>query len=95
MPYEIRYSDEAFEQLKRLRAFDRVAILDQIERVLMVNPTLEGKATVKLLRQPAPTRCRLRVGEFRVFYDIEGETVSVLQILSKPESIAYLVGGEP
>ena len=40
MPYEIRYSNEAVEQLKKLRVFDRTAILDQIEQVLGVNPTI-------------------------------------------------------
>ena len=90
MPFEVRYSDEAVEQLRKLRAHDRAAIMDQIEQVLMVNPTLESKARVKLLRQPAPTQSRLRVGEFRVFYDVVQETVLVIQILSKEESIAYL-----
>ena len=90
MPFEVRYSDEAVEQLKKLRAYDRAAIMDQIEQVLMVNPTLESKARVKLLRQPAPTQYRLRVGEFRVFYDVIQETVLVIQILSKEEAIAYL-----
>ena len=42
MPYEIRYSSEAIDQLKGLRAFDRTAILDQIEQVLAVNPTTES-----------------------------------------------------
>ncbi len=93
MPFTLRYSDEALEQLKKMRPFDRAAILDQIEQILMVNPTLESKARVKLLRQPAPTQYRLRVGEFRVFYDVAGETVSVIQILSKEQAIAYL--GEP
>ena len=32
MPYEIRYSTEAVEQLKTLRVFDRTAILDQFAR---------------------------------------------------------------
>jgi mRNA-degrading endonuclease RelE of RelBE toxin-antitoxin system len=90
MRFEVRYSDEAVEQLKAFRAHDRAAIMDQIEQVLMVNPTLESKAKVKLLRQPAPTQYRLRVGEFRVFYDVVQEAVLVIQILSKEESIAYL-----
>ena len=90
MPYEVIYSDEAVEQLKKLRAFDRAAILDQIVQILMVNPTLESKGRVKLLRQPAPTQYRLRVGEFRVFYDVEEATVFIIQILSKEESIAFL-----
>jgi mRNA-degrading endonuclease RelE of RelBE toxin-antitoxin system len=92
MPYEIRYSDEAIEQLKGLRAFDRTAILDQIEQVLGVNPTIESKARIKRLREPAPTQYRLRVGEFRVFYDVEGQAVLVIQILSKQDCSAYLGG---
>jgi mRNA-degrading endonuclease RelE of RelBE toxin-antitoxin system len=90
MPFEVRYSDEAVEQLKKVRAYDRAAIIDQIEQILMVNPTLESKAKLKLLRQPAPTQYRLRVGEFRVFYDVVQEAVLVIQILTKEEAIAYL-----
>ena len=84
MPYEIRYSAEALAELRRLRKFDATAILDHIERVLTVNPTLESKARVKKLRQPAPTQYRLRVGEHRIFYDVEAEHVNVIRILSKP-----------
>jgi mRNA-degrading endonuclease RelE of RelBE toxin-antitoxin system len=90
MPVEVRYSDEAVEQLKKVRAYDRAAIIDQIEQILMVNPTLESKAKLKLLRQPAPTQYRLRVGEFRGFYDVVQEAVLVIQILTKEESIGYL-----
>ena len=90
MRYEIQYSDEALEQLKRLRAFDRATILDQIEQVLSVNPMLVSKARIKQLRQPAPTQFRLRVGEFRVFYDLDEQTVSVIQILTKEDSIKFL-----
>src|SRR5437762_2510424 len=32
MPFEVRYSDEAVEQLKAIRAHDRTAIMDQIEQ---------------------------------------------------------------
>ena len=90
MPYEIKYSDEAVEQLRRLRAFDRATVLDNIEQMLRVNPTTESKARVKKLRQPAPTEYRLRVGEFRVYYDVTPETVYVIQILGKEDAIAYL-----
>jgi mRNA-degrading endonuclease RelE of RelBE toxin-antitoxin system len=92
MPYEVRYSQEAVEQLKRLRAFDQAAILDQIEKVLSVNPMLESRARVKRLREPAPTQYRLRVGEFRIFYDVDQQTVLVVQVLGKQESIDYLGG---
>lgn len=92
MAYEAIYSDEAVERLKSIRAFDRAAILDQIERILTVNPTLESKARVKLLRQPAPTQYRLRVGEYRMFYEVdqEQEKVYVIQILSKQDAVDYI-----
>jgi mRNA interferase RelE/StbE len=92
MPYEIRYSIEAIEQLKKLRTFDSTAILDQIEQVLSVNPTAVSKSRIKRLRKPAPTQYRLRVGEFRVFYDVTEEAVLIIQILSKQDSIEYLGG---
>jgi mRNA-degrading endonuclease RelE of RelBE toxin-antitoxin system len=94
MPFAIRYSEVAVQQLRELLAFDRTAVLDQIEQVLAVNPTLESKARVKPLRPPAPTGYRLRVGEFRVFYDVnaEGQSVDVIQVLSKADAIAYLEG---
>lgn len=94
MPFELRYSEEAVNQLKALRAFDRAAVIDQIEKVLAVNPTLESKVGIKRLRQPAPTQYRLRVGEMRVFYDVDQDVVLIIQILSKQDSIGYL-GGTP
>ena len=92
MAYEVRYSNEALEQLKSLRAFDQTAILDQIEQVLSVHPSMESKARVKRLRQPSPTQYRLRVGEFRVFYDVDQVTVLIINVLSKTDSIGYLGG---
>ena len=92
MHYEIRYSNEAVDQLRTLRNFDRTAIFDQIEQVLAVNPTVTSKARIKRLREPAPTQYRLRVGGFRVFYDVEEETVLIIQILSKRDSLDYLGG---
>ena len=41
---------------------------------------------------PAPTQYRLRVGEFRVFYDVEQDTVLIIQILSKLDSFGFLGG---
>jgi len=94
MPYEIRYSNEAVEQLKKLRVFDRTAILDQIEQLLTVNPTIASKSRIEQLREPAPTQYRLRVGEFRVFDDVAEEAVFIIQVLSKQDSIDSL-GGSP
>jgi mRNA-degrading endonuclease RelE of RelBE toxin-antitoxin system len=92
MPFEVRYSTTAAKQLKRLRAFDRATILDEIERTLTTNPTMQSKTKVKKLRQPAPTQYRPRVEDFRVFCDVDdvGYFVNVVQILSKEASLPYL-----
>ena len=55
--------------------FDRTAELDQIEQILVVDPNIGSNSRIKRLREPAPTRYRLRAGEFRVFYDAEEHTV--------------------
>lgn len=90
MAFEVQYSEEALDQLRRLRRFDQATILDQIEKLLQINPTLVSKAKLKLLRQPAPTQYRLRVRDFRIYYDVDGPIVRILQVLSKEDSIGYL-----
>ena len=94
MPFEIRYSTKAVKRLKGCRAFDRATILDEIERTLIANPILQSRTKVKKLRQPAPTQVRLRVGNFRVFCDVDTQNrvVNVVQILSKADSFGYLEG---
>jgi mRNA-degrading endonuclease RelE of RelBE toxin-antitoxin system len=77
------------EALKHIRPLDRTAIVDSIERVLAVNPTLESKTRVKRLHQPAPTAYRLRVGQFRVFYNVGEGHVRIVRILSKDEAVTY------
>lgn len=92
MAYAVLYPDEAIEKLRNLRAFDRAAILDEIDHLLRVNPIQESKAKIKRLRQPAPTQYRLRVAEYRVFYDVLDQSVYVIQILGKADSTSYLEG---
>jgi len=43
MAYAIRYSAEALNQLREIRAFDRASILDKIERLLTIAPERESK----------------------------------------------------
>lgn len=93
MPYQLRYSPEALEDLRRLRRVDRTGIVRAVEEVLSVNPTLESRARVRRLREPAPTQYRLRVGDFRVFYDVAGERVDIIRVLSKEEAAPYTESG--
>ena len=89
MAFEIRYTRLAQSQLKALRAFDRSAVITQIDNVLKNSTTLTSKARIKRLRQPAPTDFRLRVGEFRVFYNVADDIVQIIQIMTKADSVLY------
>ena len=60
---------QAVDDLRSLRAYDRRAILDTIQRVLPSNPQRIGRSRIKRLRGLGSPQYRLRVGEFRVFYD--------------------------
>lgn len=89
MPYSIRLSPQAIKELESLRSFDRAAIMEQIGRILSTNPTLESKARIKRLRGPGPTQYRLRVGDFRVFYDVEEDRIEVVRVMSKEAATRY------
>jgi mRNA-degrading endonuclease RelE of RelBE toxin-antitoxin system len=89
--YELEYAEGVAEDLKDLRASDRKRILDKIDEQLISNPTEEtrNKKILVGLKPPweheEPVR-ELRVGKFRVFYDVEEERqrVIICAIREKP-----------
>ena len=94
MRYELRISHEADEDLFRLPAFHRKMIATAIAEILAFEPERESKARIKKLRQPAASIFRLRVGDYRVFYDVEESTVQIRRVLHKQEC-GELYGGGP
>jgi mRNA-degrading endonuclease RelE of RelBE toxin-antitoxin system len=79
------------KDLKKLRAYDRKRILDEIERQLLQEPlklTRTRKLLVNLIPPwPAvPPIWELRVGDHRVFYDVsvEERIVYVRAVRKKP-----------
>lgn len=73
MSFEIVFTQAAEEDLKKLSPFDRNTILDAVERHLSHQPDMESRSRIKQLTQPAISGYRLRVGDFRVYYDIESK----------------------
>ena len=69
---EIILAPEAVEDLRHLKANGRAEVKDAIERHLRHQPTKTSKARIKRLRGPARPQFRLRVGDIRAFYDVEG-----------------------
>jgi mRNA-degrading endonuclease RelE of RelBE toxin-antitoxin system len=96
MRYEIVLSPEAVEDRGRLRAYDWAIIRDAIEKHLRYEPMKVSKSRIKRLHGLSRPQYRLRVGDFRVFYDVSGTEVQVLTIIPKPEVEAWLSeAGEP
>jgi mRNA-degrading endonuclease RelE of RelBE toxin-antitoxin system len=89
--YEIVYAGGVEDDLRRLSARNRARVLDKMEEQLQHEPTKETRRKKLLvgLKPPweheNPTR-ELRVGEYRVFYDVdEGQQrVMIRLIVRKP-----------
>ncbi len=83
--YEIRYAAAAVDDLRGMRAFNQREILDGIELHLRYGPTFVSRSRIKAMAQPFQSQYRLRIGDFRVYYDVDdvGRVVNVLRILTK------------
>ena len=90
-PYTVDYAEGVSEDLANLRAYERENILDTIEKQLLREPTRQTrnkKILVGLIPpwEHAPPVWELRIGEYRVFYDVDEEisTVTIRAIRYKP-----------
>jgi len=90
MAFRIVFAEEAADDLRRLSAFYRAVIREAIEQHLRHQPAMVSKSRIKRLEDIDSPQYRLRVGDFRVFYDILGDDVVVLNIISKEESVQWL-----
>jgi len=84
------------ETLERLRGFEPRRIIDAVDLHLQHEPRRLSKSRIKRLRALASPQYRLRLGEMRVFYDVQGSDVYILAVIPKSESAAWLDDyGEP
>lgn len=90
MRYEIDFADEANTDLDGYRAYDRITILDLIEKHLRYEPTRESKSRIKALRGLLHPQYRLRIGDIRVFYDVHESVVEVIAVVDKTEVSKWL-----
>ena len=90
MRYEIILAPEAADDLRHLQAHFRTEVRDALDRHLRHGPTKISKSRIKRLRGLSRPQYRLRVGEFRVFYDVSGSSVEVLAIVAKSQAEAWL-----
>lgn len=89
--YDIQLARGAEQDLKKLSAFHRNSILDAIERQLTVEatkPSRNRKVLVGLVPPwtAEPPIWELRVGDYRIFYDVADEerVVYIRAVRKKP-----------
>src|SRR5437867_1967425 len=81
--YTLEYTEDVLDDFKALRATDRQRILDKIDEQLLHDPAQEtrNKKIVTGLKPPwqhdVPV-WELRVGKYRVFYDVNESEQSVV-----------------
>lgn len=90
MVFTIVLAPEAVEDFRSLNANVRAIVRDALETHLRDEPTKTSKSRIKRLRGLRRPQYRLRVGDVRVFYDINGTTVEILAIVPKTEAEAWL-----
>ncbi len=81
MGYEIRWSPNARDHLRRLPAHQRALVLDEVERHLIQRPAEPTQKQKQLAENPLAT-WELRLGDLRVFYDVnrQEDTVDIVAV---------------
>jgi mRNA interferase RelE/StbE len=90
MRFELRVAQTAERQLLAFAAYHRAAIRTALEIHLRHEPAKLSKSRIKRMRGLTRPQYRLRVGEFRVFYDIVDQEVQVIAIITKADAERWL-----
>lgn len=79
--YSIEYTEEALEDLQYLRKPERQLVVDEIDRQLVYQPTVATRNR-KQVRPNELGEWELRIGKYRVFYDVvEQDGTEVVRIV--------------
>ena len=79
MPYRIEYSPDAEEHLRNLTTRQQTLVLDMVDKQLINQPIVETRNRKPMRPNPlAPWE--LRIGNLRVYYDVEEDPEPVVYI---------------
>ena len=89
--YEIHLKPSAIRDMDRLRKYDASRVADGMENHLGFEPMKESKSRIKRLRGIRDPDYRLRIGDYRAFYnvDVGDGRVDVLRVMHKDETHEY------
>jgi mRNA-degrading endonuclease RelE of RelBE toxin-antitoxin system len=91
--YILDMTEGANEDLSYYRAFERKMITDEIAVQLVNQPDVETNNRQHLRNNPI-ARWELKVGKFRVFYEIDADEqlVTVISVGHKEHNVLYIRG---
>jgi mRNA-degrading endonuclease RelE of RelBE toxin-antitoxin system len=89
VPFTVKIASSALEDLQSIRVFDRRRITDTIQEQLTHEPTVKTRHRKILVEIHASfphslPLWELRVGDFRVLYNVEEDAVVIRAIRAKP-----------
>ncbi len=90
MKYKIILAPSADEDLKKIRAYDSASVKSHIKQHLGHEPSKTSKSRIKRLRGMNKPQYRLRVGDYRIFYDVVDVEVHILAIVQKSQADKWL-----
>jgi mRNA-degrading endonuclease RelE of RelBE toxin-antitoxin system len=95
MAFDIEFSEDAERHIRGMSARIRATVLDAVEQQLTHEPTIATRHR-KPLRPNPLAGWELRVGNFRVFYDVEMDqgVVLVLAVGTKLHNTLSIEGKE-
>ncbi len=94
MTYRIEYSPPSREHLAALKARERALVLDQVDRQLAHEPLVVTRKR-KRLQPNFLARFELRVGDLRVYYEVdEGDAVVEIRAIGIKDRDRVFIGRE-
>ncbi|HSE89756.1 MAG TPA: type II toxin-antitoxin system RelE/ParE family toxin [Candidatus Binatia bacterium] len=86
--YEVVFAEQADNDLDKIKKFYTRQVVSRIETVLLHRAEDVTRSSVKKLRG-FETLYRLRVGDYRIFYQVQSNEVTILRVLSKDEEAEF------
>lgn len=81
MAYRIEYARTTEDHLRTLTARERAMVFDAIRQQLVHQPTVKTRHR-KVMRPNPVAPWELRIGEFRVYYQVQDSPERIVQVLA-------------
>ena len=88
--YEIILTIDAVEDLRSLSAFDRAKIVEALDVHLKHEPMKLSRSRIKRMRDLVKPQYRLRVNDWRVYYDVTEKHVVIFGVIPKSQQDQWL-----